>query len=74
GVELAQRLLHEDAADDQVHQLLMRLYVALGRPDQALGQFELAQAASKAAGLELGPEIVALEQAIRRAAAVVPQA
>lgn len=74
GIEVAQRLLLEDSADEQVHVLMMRLHDAQGRPDLALRQYELALAALAAAEQEPGPDILALEQIIRRALAQAPPA
>ena len=65
GIELARRLVHEDAADEAGHQLLMRLYAESGRPDQALTQFAQCHRSLQAAGLEPGPELTRLHQALR---------
>ncbi len=65
GIELARRLMHEDAADERAHLLLMRLYAQSGRKDQALLQFEQCSRSLLAAGLEVGAEIRLLHQALR---------
>lgn len=65
AIEIAQRLVNDDAADEYAHQLLMRFHAETGRPHQALKQFELCRSALQALGSEIGPETRALEQAIR---------
>ncbi len=65
GIELVRRLVHDDAADEAAHRLLMRLYAESGRQDQALMQFEQCRKLLRAAGLEPGPETLQLQRALR---------
>lgn len=65
GIDILKKLAAEDAADEIVQRLLMRLHTETGSKYQALKQFEQCRAALRALGLEPEPETVRLEQSIR---------
>jgi len=64
GIEIVQRWLLEDPADEAAHCVLMELYAACGQAGQALRHFELACRALRAAGVEPGSQIRRLQGAI----------
>jgi DNA-binding SARP family transcriptional activator len=69
GIEIAQRLVLDDLADESAHQLLMELYAAAGLRDEALRQFELGRTVMAAEGLVPGPGMLQLERSLRHAPA-----
>jgi DNA-binding SARP family transcriptional activator len=66
GIEIAQRLVLDDPADEPAHQLLMELYAAAGLRDQALRQFELGRSAMAAEGLAPSEGMLQLERSLRQ--------
>ena len=66
SVEILKKLVADDAADEYVQRLLMRLYAETGSKYQALKQFENCRAALHALGIEPEPETIELEQSIKR--------
>lgn len=66
SIEILKRLAADDASDEYVQRLLMRLYAETGSKYQALKQLEQCRAALHALGIELEPETLKLEQTIKR--------
>ena len=66
GIEILKKLAADDAADEYVQRLLMRLYAETGSKYQALKQFENCRAALHTLGIEPEPETIELEQSIKR--------
>lgn len=69
-------VLRHDPTREVVHQWLMRLYVRMGTPDQAVRQFHLcAEALRRELDLAVAPETVALHDEIiaRRVSPLAPQ-
>lgn len=66
SVEILKKLVAEDATDEYIHRLLMRLYAETGSKYQALKQFEQCRTALHALGIEPEPETFELEQSIKR--------
>jgi DNA-binding SARP family transcriptional activator len=68
---LASRILEIDATEERAHRLLMRCYALLGRPAEALRQFERCRAALwDELGARPAPFTVSLFESIRDGAAV----
>lgn len=66
SIEILNKLISEDSADEFIHRLLMRFYAETGSKYQALKQFEHCRAALNSLGIEPEPETVELEQNIKR--------
>ncbi len=66
AIEILKRLAANDASDEFVQRLLMRLYAETGSKYQALKQFQQCHEALHTLGIEPEPETINLEQKIKR--------
>ncbi|HMS40071.1 MAG TPA: BTAD domain-containing putative transcriptional regulator, partial [Pyrinomonadaceae bacterium] len=66
AIEILKKLAADDASDEYVQRLLMRLYAETGSKYQALKQFQQCRESLHALGIEPETETIKLEQSIKR--------